>query len=182
MEQLKRKIIGYSKPSIIIHWLIAILILCTYLFIENRGIFPKGSEERDFMKLMHFNLGLTIFFLVWIRILFRLIFKSAKASSEISKYHNFFAKCIQFLLYGLMVFLPLAGWSMLNAYGADVSVWGISLPTLISPDESTAGLIKEWHERVALFGYWLIGLHTAGALFNHYVLKNNILKRMWFSK
>ncbi len=34
------------------------------------------------------------------------------------------------------------------------------------------------HKTLASFGYWLIGLHTAAALFHHYIVKDNALVRM----
>jgi cytochrome b561 len=45
-------------------------------------------------------------------------------------------------------------------------------------------MIIGWHKTLAAFGYWLIGLHAAAALFHHYLVKDNALVRMlpWLKK
>lgn len=45
--------------------------------------------------------------------------------------------------------------------------------------KALSGQIKGVHEVVATLGYFMIGLHALGALFHHYVLKDNTLRRMW---
>ncbi len=54
-----------------IHWLTALLLLAAYLLIEQRNLFPRGSEPRTLMVQGHFWTGLAIFvFAVW-RVLLR---------------------------------------------------------------------------------------------------------------
>ena len=37
----------YSKSSIMMHWLVVLLMIGTYAFIELRVLFPKGEPMRD---------------------------------------------------------------------------------------------------------------------------------------
>jgi cytochrome b561 len=39
-------------------------------------------------------------------------------------------------------------------------------------------MLIDWHETLAPLGYWLIGLHAVAALFHHYFLKDDTLRRM----
>ncbi|NNG65473.1 cytochrome B, partial [Pseudomonas fragi] len=61
----------YSRMSIALHWLMVLLFVLIYAAIEFRGIFPKDSDGRNLMKDAHFMLGLTVFVLVWLRLLAR---------------------------------------------------------------------------------------------------------------
>ncbi|HSF72081.1 MAG TPA: cytochrome b/b6 domain-containing protein, partial [Methylotenera sp.] len=62
----------YSKPLIILHWLMLALMVTTYAAIELRELFPKGTEPRELMKSLHFMFGLTVLISVSFRIYFRL--------------------------------------------------------------------------------------------------------------
>ena len=58
----------YNKLAIYLHWLILFLLIAVYATIEFREIFPKGSDPRKAMKMWHFMLGLSVFFLVILQI------------------------------------------------------------------------------------------------------------------
>ena len=63
----------YGSLSIGLHWLMLVLIAVVYFTMEFRGLFPKGTDGRELMKQTHFMLGLSIFALVWVRLIARLI-------------------------------------------------------------------------------------------------------------
>ena len=52
------------------------------------------------------------------------------------------------------------------------------LPALIAENKANADQIKELHEAFGTIGYVLTGLHATLALFHHYLLRDNTLKRM----
>lgn len=56
------------------------------------------------------------------------------------------------------------------------------MPTSSTPNFELAETLIGWHETLAPLGYWLIALHTAAALFHHYVMKDNTLLRMMPAK
>ena len=58
----------YSKSSIMMHWLVVLLMIGTYAFIELRVLFPKGEPMRDIFKDIHYWLGLLILILIIPRI------------------------------------------------------------------------------------------------------------------
>ncbi|MBU2371765.1 MAG: cytochrome b/b6 domain-containing protein, partial [Gammaproteobacteria bacterium] len=61
----------YGRLSIGLHWLMVLLIAAVYATIELKGNFAKGSEPRELLKQWHFMLGLSVFMLVWLRLLAR---------------------------------------------------------------------------------------------------------------
>lgn len=168
----------FSNPTIALHWLMAILLAAVYLLIELREFYPKGSDPREAMKAWHFMFGMTVFFLVWIRLAVRLRAAKPAIVPTPSAWQNTLASLTHGLLYLLMIGLPLAGWLMLSAAGKPIPFFGLELPPLIGENKALAKAIKEVHETGGTVGYYLIGLHTTAALFHHYLVRDNTLRRM----
>ena len=167
----------YGRLSIGLHWLMVLLIAAVYATIELRGNFPKGSEARELIKQWHFMLGLSVFALVWLRLIVGWRHPAPLAVAS-AKWEQQLAKLAHLALYGLMIGLPLLGWLILSAAGKPIPFFGLELPALVGPDKALAGDFKELHETIAVLGYWLIGLHAVAALFHHYVRRDDVLRRM----
>jgi len=147
----------YSKLSIALHWLMALVIVATFLAIELRENYPRGSEIREaFARLM----------------------TPSPADLPEPAWRKWSSKATHLALYALMLGLPIAGWMILSAAGKPIPFFGLELPPLIGPNKDLAGEIKEFHELGAEIGLWLVGLHALAALLHHYVLKDNVLLRM----
>jgi cytochrome b561 len=168
----------YGSISIGLHWLMLLLIAAVYACIELRGLFPKGSDPREAMKAWHFMLGLSVLFLVMLRIAVRVTSPSPRIVPESPKWQELLAKLMHLALYALMIGLPLVGWLLLSAAGKPIPFYGLQLPALIAENKGLAETIKEVHEAGGTIGYVLIGLHAAAGLFHHYVVKDNTLLRM----
>jgi superoxide oxidase len=63
----------YGTLSIALHWLMLLLLIGVYAFINLADVFPKGSDLRAEMKTWHFMLGLCVFALVVVRLATRLV-------------------------------------------------------------------------------------------------------------
>lgn len=168
----------YGLLSIGLHWLMLLLFIAVYACIELREFSPKGSEPREALKSWHFMLGLSVFVLVWLRLLVNMTSHSPRIEPEPPTWQKQSAKVMHLALYGLMIFMPLAGWLILSASGKVIPFFGLQLPPLIGESKNVADFIKEIHETVGTLGYFLIGLHAAAALIHHYFLGDNTLKRM----
>ena len=135
----------YSPTSIALHWLMFLLIVGVYALIELREFYPRGSDPREAMKAWHFTLGLSVFALVWLRIVVRL-FSTAPPKLVEPAWRSFLAKAVHLALYALMIAMPLAGWVILSAEGDAIPFWGFNLPALVPVDEALAGQVEELHE------------------------------------
>lgn len=78
----------------------------------------------------------------------------------------------------MMVCLPVAGWLILSGEGKPIPFYGINLPALMGEHKELAETIEEIHKTVGTVGYFLIGLHTLAALYHHYFMRDNTLRRM----
>ena len=169
---------GYGSLSIGLHWLMLLLIAAVCACIELRGNFPKGSVIREGLKTWHFMLGLSILVLVLVRLAAHFIGTVPRIEPAPPKWQSLFGKLMHIALYALMIGMPILGWLTLSAEGMLVPFFGLQLPSLVGESKSIAGWAKELHETGGTVGYFLIALHAAAALFHHYVVRDNTLRRM----
>jgi cytochrome b561 len=168
----------YGWLSIAVHWLMLLLIAATYACIELREIYPKGSDPREALKAWHYMLGLSVLALVWLRLAIHLIGPVPQTRPEPPAWQKLSAKLMHFALYVLMIGAPIAGWLILSAESQPIPFFGLELPPLTGENEQLAEGVEEIHELLGTVGYFLIGLHAAAALFHHYVVRDDTLKRI----
>ncbi len=165
-----------------LHWCMLPLLAAVYGAMILSDSFPKGSDARNGLKTWHYMLGMSVFFLVWLRIAVRMTTRVPSIVPGLPLWQRRLSGVVQFSLYLLMVAMPLAGWLALNASGQPVPFLGLQLPVLITENRTTAGLLKEIHEAGATAGYFLLGLHATAALFHHYIVRDNTLRRMLWDR
>ncbi len=168
----------YGSRSIKMHWLMVLLMVSVFAAIECRVFFEKGTDMRNLFKMWHFMLGLSVLFLVIIRIYLRISQITPKITPALSPTQKFAAKGAHLVLYTFMLGMPMMGWLILSAEGKPVPFFGIELPSLIAQDKTLGHEIEELHETIGLVGYYLIGFHAIAALAHHYIQKDNTLTRM----
>ncbi len=172
----------YSKPVVILHWLMLLLMVGVYAFIELKGLFAKGTPPRELMKTMHFMLGLTVFVFVLVRIYFRFSSTTPAIQPALSPIMRYVSTAMHLALYALMIAMPIAGWLILSAAGKPIPFYGLELPPLIAKNKELAKTIKELHETAGSAGYFLIAGHALAGLYHHYIKRDNTLTRMLLSK
>lgn len=168
----------FNPIIIALHWFMLLLIVAVYSFIEFRGIFPKGSEPRELMKMFHFSLGLTVLALVLVRLVVRIRTSTPPIIPKPKALEQRAAKLIHILIYVFMIGMPLLGWLILSAGGKVIPFFGLELPALIAENKGLAKQLHELHETVGVIGYFLLGGHSLAALFHHYIRRDNTLGRM----
>lgn len=169
---------GYGLLSILFHWLMLFLIVAVYATMEFKFIYPKGSASRESLAAWHYTLGMSVFILVWWRLLFQSFGNNPIIYPPLPPWQIKLARYTHWALYLLMIALPLLGWLALSAKGTPVPFFGGQLPALIGRSDNLAKWLKEIHEAVASAGYFLIGLHACAALYHHYFKRDNTLRLM----
>lgn len=168
----------YHPLSMAVHWLTLGLLIAVYALIELRGIYPKGSAAHDAMKTWHFMLGLTVFVIVLLRVVLRLVFSTPPIVPPLPVWQHRLAALMHLALYAFLLVMPLLGWLTLSAKGRVSIVWsGVAAVGGSRQGMGThsGGYPQDYRHRV---GYYLIGLHTAAALIHHYFVHDNTLLRM----
>ncbi len=168
----------YGGLTIALHWLMLLLLAAVFATIEMRVLFERGSETREFVKSLHFMLGISVLLLVAVRIAARMAGGTPPISPPPPFWQTAPAHIMHTALYLFMIGMPIAGWVILSASGEPIPFYGFELPPLVVPNEDIADLAEDLHETVGEAGYYLIGLHAVAGLFHHYVMRDNTLLRM----
>ncbi len=167
----------YHPLSIFFHWLVFLLVVAVLGVIELKGQFSKGSEPRELCKTIHSLLGQLIFIAMLLRLAVRMIY-GVPALAKTNSLLHLLTKTIHWLFYALLLTLPIMGLIFLQAGGKEVHFFNWTLPQWINPDPSIKKIFKELHEWLGNTIYFLIGVHALAALWQHYILKNDTLRRM----
>jgi cytochrome b561 len=168
----------YPRPLVALHWLTLLLLVGVYFTMEFRGAFPRGSEPRALMKMLHHSFGLTVLLLVLPRLVLRLRGPVPPITPPPSTALRLSAAAGHVALYLFMLGMPLGGWLLMSADGATISFYGLAVPPLVAPDKALAHLLEDLHETGATVGYVLVGLHAAAALYHHLLRRDDTLRRM----
>ncbi|MFA9275226.1 MAG: cytochrome b [Candidatus Aquirickettsiella gammari] len=168
----------YSTISIVLHWLIAILIIAAFAmgwYMSDLRISPTKLKLYSWHKW----LGVSIFGLVALRLLVRLIKGTPEYPDTMQTWEKQMANAMHGSLYVLMITVPLSGYLYTYAAGFPVVYLGLlELPAIISPHPEWKEGLKELHEMLTTGMLVLIGIHFAATLKHQLINKDGILQRM----
>lgn len=168
----------YGWLAVWLHWLMLLLLAAVYASMELEDLAAEGSALHATMETWHYMLGLSVLMLVAIRLAVRLIGPTPSIGEALPRWQHISARLVHAALYLFMFAMPLLGWAILSAEGEPIPFFGWELPALFGPSESMEEWLEELHEAGATIGYVLIGLHAAAALYHHYILHDDTLRRI----
>lgn len=163
-----------------LHWLMAVLIVFTYIAIEQRGLFERGSPQRFAMMQSHFWLGLTLFTLAWWRLTQRLRRGAPAITPPLPGWQSATAAVTHVALYAFFIVMPILGLATAWTDGKTLYLpfTDISLPALLAENEDLAHQLEDLHGLIGQIFYWVIGFHVLVALYHRFVRRDDTLARM----
>ena len=171
-------VLRYGAVAQTLHWLIAALVFTMFGLGWYMSDLPLGQQKFDLYQL-HKSLGITIFGLAVVRLLWRWFHPAPPLPGSMPPWERAAARTSHALLYLMLLVQPLIGFLQSNAANFPVVLWRVvPLPALIASDEAlgeTLVVLHRWNSRLLLL---LIAVHVAAALRHHFVLKDDVLRRM----
>ena len=168
----------YTSTAIALHWLIALLIVASV----GLGLYMVGLKLSPLkLKLYSWHkwVGVTIFLLVAARLIWRATHTPPPHPLASPRWQQTAATVNHWLLYALLVAVPICGWLMSSAYGVPVVYLAmIHLPDLIGKNKGLADALKALHEALAFTMLALIAVHVIAALKHHLLDRDDVLHRM----
>jgi cytochrome b561 len=167
----------FSALQRVLHWLMALMVL-SMLFIGVGMVSTLAPRYWPLISI-HKPLGICILILVLARIGVRLKSGSPTLPADLPRWQAIAAKISHYVLYALMVAMPLIGWAMLSAGGYPIVLYGpIHLPPIMPHDDSLYSLFRVAHFRLAYFFFVIILMHLGAALFHALVRRDGVFKSM----
>lgn len=178
----------YNTVAMALHWLIALAVFINI----GLGLYVADLPDSDPMKFeiiqFHKSVGLTVLVLSLIRVTWRLVSPVPPLPADMNSFLKKLARATQFLLYVLIVAIPLSGWLMVSSspLGLPTSYFGLFQWPHIwfladmtrAGKKAVAGVFLETHVFLAWSAIVLVALHVAGALYHHLIRRDGVLKSM----
>jgi len=138
----------------------------------HRYVTPAGLIS------FHMSFGIAILLVALTRLLLRFILPVPALERGSPWWQEMAAKWTHYLLYALVIILPITGWWLASSHGWTVTLFGLfTLPPLVQ-SSNTEYLADVVHVGTGIIVLGLIGLHVLAALYHYYVLKDKTLQRM----
>ena len=140
------------------------------------------SPQKLKLYAWHKWIGVTVFMVLWLRLMVRLVTRAPQPLPG-PAWQQRAASMVHFLLYLLMVAVPLAGWAMSSAGGFQTVWFGVlPLPDLEAKDRASFEVLKDVHEVLANGLVLAVCLHVTAALKHHFVDRDRTLMRMGLTR
>jgi cytochrome b561 len=123
--------------------------------------------------------GVTLFALIVFRLGWRLTHPAPALPDTMPPALRLAASAAHWVLYALMLAIPLSGWLMSSAKGFQTVWFGVlPLPDLLAKDAALGDTLKDVHEALNFTLLAMVGLHVAAALKHHFIDRDTVLTRM----
>jgi cytochrome b561 len=166
-----------SKTTVTLHWSVALLFLGALglgLYVEDLANSPEKFE----LLATHKSIGLALFVIAVMRLLWRFKEGAISSISTLPKWQAVLAKGAHYLLLLATISMPLSGIIMTIGGGRALEFFGIQLLAAGEKIEWMSGLGHFIHVQSVNIIIAVLALHIAGALKHQFLDKDGTISRM----
>jgi len=178
----------YGTVAMSLHWLIAATVIANIAIGLIMSDLPRTDPTKFQLIGLHKSIGLTVLTLSVLRLVWRWVNPVPPPPPGLSSLMKFAGRAVHFILYFLIVAVPLAGWLMVSvgSMGHPTPVFGLfgwpSFPVLADMSRSAGHPYHEAFEFIHVLLAWgmivLVPIHIAAALYHQFVRGDDVLLRM----
>lgn len=167
----------FALPARVLHWLMAVMILAM-LFI-GIGMVASVSERHAWLLRIHKPLGIAILLLAVVRLAVRLRHPPPPLPADLPALQKLAARASHWLLYALMIAMPLVGWAMLSAGGYPVMLSdSLRLPAIFPTSATAFAILRHLHTWLAMLLFLTFLAHLGAALYHGLIRRDGVLASM----
>lgn len=167
----------FTAPQRALHWLMALFIL-SMLFI-GIGMISTVAPKYLALVQIHKALGIMILVLALVRMTLRFLYGAPALPPDLPFFEKLAAELSQYILYALMIGMPLIGWGMLSASSHPVILLGnVHLPPILPVNPTLYSLLRAAHYCFALAFFALILMHLVAMIFHKLVKNDGLFETM----
>ena len=168
----------YGSIAQAAHWIVFLLVVALFAIAWYMTGLPLGPEKIRIYNL-HKSIGVLVLALMVLRLVWRRVSPPPPLPSDMADWERLAARASHILLYTLLLAQPLVG--IVHSWSANfpVVVFGLfTLPNLTGPSEALKEFLGALHFWIGWGLLGLIAVHAAAALRHHFVLRDDVLRRM----
>lgn len=169
----------YHPMQVGLHWLIVVLVFTAFIIGKIMSDLPNDSGKIASLAI-HMTLGTITLIVLVARFIARFRLPRPAPATTGSAFLDWLGKVIHYALYALVFLMTVSGMSLSMQAGLLPIVFGGSSAAL--PADFYAFNARMLHGFVAPALLLLVVLHVGAALYHQFLLKDNLLARMWFDK
>jgi len=169
---------AYGAVAQLLHWGVVIGIMLQFIWAWR--IDQSDSIRLEFALVnQHKSMGMTVLALAILRLLWRAFNRPPGLPAGMAGWQQRVAAGTHWLLYALIVAMPLSGWAYSSAAGYGAEFFGLlDIPDFVPQSESLEDLLHGVHEWLGRAILAVAGIHILAALHHQFVVKDNLMKRM----
>lgn len=175
---LKNTSNSFGSVAKAFHWLIALGII-GMLIVGFIMADMNPSSTKYMLYGYHKSTGVLILLFVGLRLIWRFLNPTPQLPKTLRPWHHHVAKLSPIALYSLMFLMPLSGTILSQAGGHPITIYGLfTLPNILPKLPALSKVAGMVHEYGAFAFIGILTLHVGAALYHHFIIKTNILRRM----
>lgn len=161
-----------------LHWLVAVgLFGLIYLGLEQAGM--ERGDEKSQIRFIHGSIALAVFFLMTLRIVWRFMNDTPAHPDGMAAWQRLSATVVHWGLYAAVFVQLISGGMTVATGGRAVPFFGLfSIPLPVAENRENHEFWEEIHEFAWKIVAALIIVHLLGAIYNHFIAKNDVVRRM----
>jgi cytochrome b561 len=169
----------YTHTAQALHWVTAALMFVVLPIAWVMVNMPKTAQFRGLLFTLHKSVGLTIVMLVAVRIAWRAKHPVPPLEAGLARWEKAAAKGSHWMLYVVLVGMPISGYLLDAAGGYSISYFGLFSIPLLPKSPALSGAATWVHVAVGQWlVYTLIFLHVAASIWHISVRRDGVLDRM----
>ena len=168
----------YTSVASALHWLVLALLVAQFAIAWTMPDIKRDTPDTGLVA-WHLSVGTTILAAMLVRLVWRLTHTPPPPPADLPRLLQFVSRMTQWLLYAILIVLPVLGWINASSRGYPALLFGVvPLPPLVSRGSSFGHAMGDLHGTVALVLLGVIGLHVLGALYHTFILRDGLLRRL----
>lgn len=160
------------------HWLTLVMLIGSFMLALSMTAMPLSPGKLQLYS-WHKWMGVTIFLIVIVRLAWRLANPVPQQPATMPPWQRRAAGLSHAALYTVLIVMPLTGWIMSSALNLPLVYLGlIYVPSPFGVDRALGEAMRYVHQGLALTLLVLVSIHVLAALYHHFILRDDVLRRM----
>ncbi|MCB0101270.1 MAG: cytochrome b/b6 domain-containing protein [Anaerolineales bacterium] len=169
----------YHPVQVTLHWLVVLLVVAA--FVIGKSMSGLSNDAGKLAPLaLHMSVGIFTLVVIVTRFITRMKLPKPEHATAGNAFFDWVGKVVHYALYLLVFLTAVSGMSLSMQAGLVPIVFGGSGASL--PADFFEFTARMMHGFIVPALLLLVILHVGAALYHQFMLKDNLLARMWYGK